>query len=115
MQICRSAGYADTGCTIEAITWTLTVDREHVATLTAHPTGLILSVDVPARHRGEGYARALYEHANAEIGLYHVPAWGRTEEGDGFAEAMGGDTMGDQQACDILGLDLATVTGVTDY
>ena len=54
----------------------------------------------------EGIARALYEHADKTQGLYHVPAWGCTPEGLGFAEAMGGDIMDEQEAADILGLDL---------
>ena len=45
--------------------------------------------------------------ADAEHGLLHVPAWGRTWEGEQFADAMGGDTMDDEQAAEILGLDLA--------
>ena len=57
--------------------------------------------------QGEGFARKLYEHADAEHGLLHVPAWGRTWEGEQFAAAMGGETMDDEQAAAILGLDLA--------
>lgn len=94
------------------VTWTLTLDDTPVATLTAdRDSGLIMQVEVDEDHRGEGHARALYEHADADLGLYHVPAWGRTPEGDGFAEAMGGPVMDDQDACDILGLDLDAVTG----
>lgn len=92
--------------------WTLTVDGDEAAFLDAHTaTGLILNVEVEKPHRGEGYARALYEHADAQVGLYHVPAWGRTPEGNAFAEAMGGDTMDDEQAAAILDLDLEVVTG----
>lgn len=94
---------------LDAIVWTLTVEGEQVAHLDAHRSGLILNVEVDADRRGEGLARALYAHADAEHGLTHVPTWGRTPEGNAFAEAMGGDTMDDQQAADILGLDLQTV------
>jgi len=92
--------------------WTLTVDGTTVASLSAHTaSGLILNVEVDAAHRGEGHARSLYEHADSTLGLYHVPSWGRTEDGDGFADAMGGPVMNDQEACDILGLNLDLVTG----
>lgn len=94
---------------LAAIVWTLTLDGEEIAHLDAHTSGLILNVEVDEDHRGEGHARALYEAA--DIALLHVPAWGRTYEGNIFAEAMGGDTMDDQDACDILGLDIDIVTG----
>ncbi len=96
---------------LDQIVWTITIDGEQVAELAHHTSGLILSVDTDPEHRGQGYARALYEAADAAHGLLHVPTWGRTEDGDAFADAMGGDTMDDQQAADILGLDLDTVTG----
>lgn len=75
--------------------------------LLAHETGLILNVEVGEDRRGEGIARALYEHADTAQGLYHIPAWGRTHEGNLFAEAMGGDTMDDEQAAAIVGMDLS--------
>lgn len=94
---------------LPAITWTLTIDGEQVGHLDAHTSGLILNIEIDEDHRGEGHARTLYE--SADIDLLHVPAWGRTYEGNAFAEAMGGDTMDDQEACDILGLDLDIMTG----
>lgn len=87
------------------------IDGEEVGYLLAHTSGLILNVEVDADHQGEGIARALYEYADEIQGLYHVPAWGRTADGDGFANAMGGDVMDDEQAAEILGLDLDVVTG----
>ncbi|QWW20116.1 hypothetical protein I6B53_03195 [Schaalia sp. 19OD2882] len=78
-----------------------------VGYLAAHTTGLILNVEVDEDRQGEGIARALYEYADAAQGLYHVPAWGRTHEGDCFAEAMGGETMDDAQAAAIVGMDLS--------
>jgi hypothetical protein len=96
---------------MDATVWTLDIDGEQVAHLDIHTSGLILNVEVDTDHRGEGHARALYEAATTVGTVYHVPAWGRTPEGGAFAEAMGGDTMDDQTACDILGLDLDTVTG----
>ncbi|WP_234057911.1 hypothetical protein [Microbacterium sp. NFH-22A-Y] len=94
---------------LPAITWTLTNDGEPIGRLDAHTSGLILNIEVDEAHRGEGHARRLYD--TADIDLLHAPAWGRTYEGNLFAGAMGGDTMGDEQACEILGLDLDIVTG----
>ena len=91
--------------------YTMIDDGTEVAFLLAHDSGLILNVEVDEAHRGEGHARALYEHADTERGLYHVPSWGRTGDGDGFAQAIGGDVMDDEQACSILGLDLEQILG----
>ena len=81
-------------------------DGAEIGYLLAHTSGLILNVEVAEDHQGEGIARALYEHADRAQGLYHVPSWGRTPEGEGFATAMGGDTMDDEQAAAIVGMDL---------
>lgn len=87
---------------LNTITWT----AEAVA-LTVHAeSGLILNVDVDEDRRGEGLARAIYEHAASVMDIYHVPAWGRTFEGNLFAEAMGGETMVDEAAAAIVGMDL---------
>lgn len=72
---------------------------------------MIMNVEVREDRRGEGLARALYEAASQTGTIYHVPAWGCTPEGLAFAEAMGGEVMDDQTACDLLGLDIETVTG----
>lgn len=97
---------------IAATVWTLTIDGGTIGHLDAHTaTGLILNVEIETGHQGEGHARRLYEHADTQIGLQHVPTWGRTPEGEIFAEAMGGDVMDDQEACDILSLDIDIVTG----
>lgn len=76
--------------------------------LFAHTSGLILNVEVDEDRQGEGVARALYEHADdTQEGLYHIPSWGRTPEGEGFAQAMGGDVMDDERAAAIVGMDLS--------
>ena len=92
---------------LDTIVWTLIEDGVEIAHLDAHTSGLILNVEVDDDRRGEGHARRLFEHADADLGLYHVPSWGRTPEGQIFADAMGGDTMDDEQAAQILGLNLA--------
>lgn len=78
-----------------------------VGYLLVHTSGLILNIEVAEDRQGEGIARALYEHADSVQGLYHVPAWGRTPEGEGFAQAMGGETMDDAEAAAIVGMDLS--------
>ena len=82
-------------------------DGAEIGHLLAHTSGLILNVEVAEDRQGEGIARALYEHADRAQGLYHVPAWGRTPDGDIFARAMGGDVMDDEQAAAIVGMDLS--------
>lgn len=82
-------------------------DGEEVGYLIAHTTGLVLNVEVDEDRQGEGIARALFEYADDTQGLYHIPAWGRTEDGNSFANAMGGDTMDDEQAAAIVGMDLS--------
>lgn len=104
MEIIRTTQITDG---LDTITWTL----DGIGFLIAHTSGLIINVEVEEAHQGEGHARRLYEHADAEHGLYHVPAWGRTHEGNRFAEAVGGDTMSDEEACEILGLDVDEMTG----
>lgn len=92
----------------DSIRWTLTVNGERAAFLDAHRSGLILNIETANGFARQGLATALYRHADAEISLYHVPAWGRTAEGSIFAEAVGGETMDDAQAAAILGVDLAS-------
>lgn len=108
MEITRTPQVIDN---LDAIRYEIRIDGETVGHLDAHTSGLILMVEISDDHQGEGYARALYTHADADLGLYHVPAWGMTDDGAAFADAMGGDTMDDAQAADILGLDLDIVTG----
>ena len=86
------------------------IDGVEVGYLLAHETGLILNVEVDEEYQGEGIARALYEHADEAQGLFHVPAWGCTAEGLGFAEAMGGDVMNDETAAAILDVNLSYLT-----
>ena len=86
------------------------IDGVEVGYLLAHETGLILNVEVDEEYQGEGIARALYEHADEAQGLFHVPAWGCTDEGLGFAEAMGGDVMDDETAEELLDVDLSFLT-----
>ena len=78
-----------------------------VGYLLAHTSGLILNVEVDDDRQGEGIATCLYRYADAAQGLYHIPSWGRTEDGDAWATRMGGDTMDDEQAAAVVGMDLS--------
>ena len=92
-------------------TWTIADEDGTAAELYIERTAnMIMSVEVREDRRGEGLARALYEAAEAQLGtIYHVPAWGRTPEGDAFADAMGGETLDDETAAAITGFDLSAI------
>lgn len=66
----------------------------------------IMNIWVHEDHRGEGHARRLYEAAAAQMDIFHAPEGHRTEEGNAFAEAVGGETVAlypcDCYACDSL-------------
>ncbi|WP_433717481.1 hypothetical protein ACQP2U_43995 (plasmid) [Nocardia sp. CA-084685] len=53
----------------------------------------IANIEVRKDRRGEGLARALYEAAVAQMPIYHAPVAHRTEEGNAFAQAVGGETV----------------------
>jgi hypothetical protein len=89
MEITRS----ETG---DYTTWTLAVDGVAVSCLRVWAdTGEIESVQTEARHLREGYARLLYEHAQAEFsgGIFHSLYEHRTESGKAFVDSVGGDTI----------------------
>jgi len=105
----RTGDYYGDGST--NLIWEVRDEQGIAAELYVHAEHrMIMNIEVREDRRGEGLARALYEAAEATGTIYHVPAWGCTPEGLIFAEAMGGEVMDDQAACDILGLDLETVT-----
>lgn len=80
----------------------LYIDTEH---------HVIMNIDVREDRRGEGLARTLYTHADTTLGgIYHMPAWGCTEEGAGFAQAMGGATLDDETAAALTGFDLDLIS-----
>lgn len=87
------------------------LDGEEVGFLYAHETGLILDVEVDEDHQGQGIATQLFHHADKAQGLLHTPEWGRTPAGEAFAFSVGGDTMDDEQAAEILGVDLEDIYG----
>lgn len=64
----------------------------------------IMQIDVRADRRRVGLARTLYTAATAQIDIYHAPIAHRTEEGDAFAEAVGGPTA--EYPCDCYGCSI---------
>ena len=95
------------GTDLEGTRYTASIDGEEIGYLLVHTSGLILNIEINADHQCEGIARTLYEHADHVQDLYHVPSWGRTPDGEGFATAMGGDTMDDEEAATILDVDIS--------
>lgn len=88
--------------------WEVIEDGQVIAELyVAAANGLIMNVSVNEDRQGEGHTRALYEAATTTHTIYHVPAWGCTEDGLAFAEAMGGETMDEEEAAAFLGVDLS--------
>ncbi len=55
-------------------------------------TNEIMNIWTTEDRRGEGLARALYDTALAQQTVLHAPAAHRTEDGNAFADAVGGDT-----------------------
>jgi GNAT superfamily N-acetyltransferase len=59
----------------------------------------IMNIEVRADRRGEGLARTLFEAAASEMPIYHAPVAHRTEDGNAFAIAVGGDTISYPCSC----------------
>lgn len=91
--ITTSTNQIDEGTT----TYTLWIDGEDASELTIWTTTReIANIETRAAHQGEGFARALYEHASAEEEIFHALEHHRTPEGHAFAEAMGGETIDEE-------------------
>lgn len=100
-----------TQTTGQDIRYTATIDGSEVGFLLAHETGLILNVEVDEDHQGEGIATSLFHFADEAQGLYHTPEWGLTPAGEAFAFSVGGDTMDEAEAAEILGVALTDIYG----
>jgi len=86
--------------------YAMVIDGEivsHLDILTA--TRVVANIETFAGWERRGFARALWEAANAEADVLHAQDHHRTPEGDAFAEAMGGDVMDDEDAIATLGLE----------
>lgn len=81
----------------DTTTYTLWVDGVDVSELTIWTsTREVANVETRTAHQGQGFARALWEHANTEAEVFHSLAHHRTPEGDAFAQAVGGETISDE-------------------
>lgn len=88
----------------DAVIWSLHIDGRQVAELAVHTSGLILNIEVDRDRRRRGHARHLYKHAWRHATILHAPTWSLTSDGAAFAEAVGGPTMDDHRARQILGV-----------
>ncbi|WP_141714145.1 GNAT family N-acetyltransferase [Micromonospora inyonensis] len=80
--------------------WSITIDGERIAELWVEiATGEILNVWTHEDHRGQGHATALYQQAASEIDIFHAPVSHRTDDGNRFAERVGGLVMPDCNTC----------------
>jgi hypothetical protein len=77
----------------DTITYALVIDGETVSHLDITTgTRVVANVETATGHERRGYARQLWEAANAEAEVLHAQMHHRTAEGDAFAQAMGGET-----------------------
>ena len=76
------------------ITYAALVDGQQVSTLDIDAaTRQVWFVETADGFTGQGFARSLWEAANAEAECFHALAHHRTPEGDAFAQAVGGETI----------------------
>jgi GNAT superfamily N-acetyltransferase len=61
----------------------------------------IANIETRADRRGEGLARRLYEAAAGQTTVLHAPVAHRTDEGNAFAQAVGGPIA--DYPCDCFG------------
>lgn len=80
----------------ETITYTAVVDGVEVSELVIDAaTRKVWSVETLAAYQRSGYARILWDAAQADGQCFHAVEHHRTAEGDAFAHAVGGDTIAD--------------------
>lgn len=86
--------------------WSITQDGERIAELWVDPEDQqIAQVWVHEDHRSHGLAASLYRQASSEMTVYHAPPWHRTDDGDRWAEMIGGPTIDTCTCCDHLTTD----------
>lgn len=101
----RTGDYYGDGST--NLIWEITDAQGVAAELYVDPTALVvMNIWTREDRRGEGLARALWTSATTTHNVRHAPEWARTPEGDGFANAVGGDTITDDE--------FEAVTGATN-
>lgn len=103
----RTGDYYGDG--IPNLIWEITDDRGVAAELyVSIDRHEIMNIETRKDMRGQGLARRLYTAAHEQVGIYHAPIGHRTDEGNAFAEAVGGpvaDYPCDCFACDITDED----------
>lgn len=78
--------------TATEITYAVEIDGQVVSFLTiTADTRVVLNIETDDDHQRQGYARHLWETANAEGEVLHQQPHHRTFEGDAFAQAVGGE------------------------
>lgn len=102
----RTGDYYGDGTT--NLIWEIVDDQGVAAELYVDPTILVvMNIWTREDRRGEGLARALWTAATTTHAVCHAPEWARTPEGDGFAKAVGGDTISDDE--------FEAATGIANY
>lgn len=81
----------------DTTTYTYMVDGVDASELVIWTTTReIANIETRTTYQGQGLARALWEHANTEGECFHALDHHRTPEGDLFAQAVGGETISEQ-------------------
>ena len=80
--------------TAETITYTAIIDGTAASFLDIDATTRkVTNVETVATYARQGLARSLWVAANAEGECFHAVEHHRTDEGDAFAQAVGGETI----------------------
>ena len=78
----------------DTITYTAAIDGAEVSELVIDSgTRKVVNIETLTAYRGQGIARSLWTAANAEAECYHAVEHHRTDEGNAFAQAVGGETI----------------------
>lgn len=102
----RTGDYYGDGST--NLIWEIVDEQGVAAELYVEPTALVvMNIWTREDRRREGLARTLWTAATTTHAVRHAPEWARTPEGDGFADAVGGDTITDDE--------FEAATGITNY
>lgn len=78
----------------DTITYTVMIDGTDAAELAIRTTTReVANIETRRAYQRQGFARLLWEAANAEGQCFHSLDHHRTEEGEIFAHAVGGETI----------------------
>ena len=74
--------------------WEATIDGQVAGSLyVTLDTQEVAQIEVTPEHRRQGIATQLWEQATSEMEIFHAYEAHRTEEGQAFAEAVGGEEI----------------------